>query len=243
MRYKIVFSYDGSNFNGYQKQPKLRTIQGEIEKALKQINNNKTTNFSSSGRTDAFVHANNQVGHVDIDVNITEYKLKCALNSLLDDDIYIKEVKIVNDNFHSRFNIKSKEYIYKLNMGIYNPIERKYIYQYNKTLNIELMKKASKYLIGTHDFSSFSSNEDKKENQVRTIYKINIKKENDILSIKFIGSGFLKYMIRIMMGVLIKVGEEKIKPVKVKEILELKDRTKAYFTAPPEGLYLDKVNY
>lgn len=243
MRYKIVFAYDGSNYNGYQKQPKLRTIQGEFERVLKQINNNKDTKFSSSGRTDAFVHANNQVGHADIDVEITEYKLKCALNSLLPEDIYVKETKQVNSDFHSRYDVKSKEYLYKINLGVFNPVERKYIYQYNKELNINAMKKASKYLVGTHDFSSFSSNEDKKENQVRTIYKINIKKIDDILYIRFIGSGFLKYMVRIMVGVLIKVGEGKIKPSDVKEILDSKNRKKAFFTAPPEGLYLDKVNY
>ena len=135
-RYLINFSYDGSNYNGYQKQKGLNTIQGKMEEALKQINNNKNTKFSSSGRTDAFVHAINQYGHCDIDVNITEYKLKRALNSLLPDDIYVKSTKVVDDEFHSRYNAKKKEYIYKINMGEFNPIERKYVYQLGKKLNI-----------------------------------------------------------------------------------------------------------
>lgn len=243
MRYKIIFSYDGTKFNGYQKQKGLRTIQGEMEKALKSINNNKFVKFSSSGRTDAFVHANNQVGHADIFVNITEYKLKRALNSLLPDDIYVKETKKVNEDFHSRYNVKSKEYVYKINLGLYNVIYRNYMYQYNKKLNIKNMKKASKYLLGTHDFSSFSSNEDKKENQVRTIYKIVFYKKNDILYIRFIGNGFLKYMVRIMVDTLIKVGEGKLDYKEVKNILNEKNRKKAPYTAPAEGLYLDKVNY
>ena len=218
MRYKIIFSYDGTNFNGYQKQKGLRTIQSEMEKALKQINDNKNVKFSSSGRTDAYVHANNQVGHADLFVNITEYKLKRALNSLLPEDIYVKETKIVNDDFHARYDVKSKEYLYKINLGDYNVIERKYVYQYNKELNVNRMKKASKYLIGTHDFSAFSSNEDKKENNIIKIYKIIFSKKNNILYIRFIGSGFLKYMVRIMVATLIKVGEGKLDCNEIKNI-------------------------
>ena len=243
MRYKIIFSYDGSDFNGYQKQKGLRTVQSEMEKALKQINNNKDVKFSSSGRTDAFVHAYNQVGHADIDVKITEYKLKRALNSILPDDIYVKETKIVKDDFHSRYMVKSKEYIYKINIGDYNVLERNYIYQYNNKLNIKNMKKAAKYLIGTHDFAAFVSNEDKKEDNVRTIYKIDFTLKDDILCIKFIGNGFLKYMVRIMVATLIKVGEGKLNYKDVKTILESKDRKKIPYTAPAEGLYLNKVKY
>ena len=243
MRYKIIFSYDGSDFNGYQKQKGLRTVQYEMEKALKQINNNKDVKFSSSGRTDAFVHAYNQVGHADIDVKITEYKLKRALNSILPDDIYVKETKIVKDDFHSRYMVKSKEYIYKINMGEYNVLERNYVYQYNNKLNIKNMKKAAKYLIGTHDFAAFVSNEDKKEDNVRTIYKIDFTLKDNILCIKFNGNGFLKYMVRIMVATLIKVGEGKLNYKDVKTILESKDRKRIPYTAPAEGLYLNKVKY
>ena len=111
-RFLINFSYDGSNYNGYQKQKGLNTIQGKLEDSLKQINNSKTTRVHSSGRTDAKVHAVNQYAHVDIDVNITEYKLKCALNSLLPNDIYVKKTKIVDNNFHARYMVSRKEYIY-----------------------------------------------------------------------------------------------------------------------------------
>lgn len=241
-RYKLIFSYDGTKFNGYQKQPNLRTVQGEIEKALKFINNKKYTKIVSSGRTDAFVHANNQVAHVDIDVEITEYKLKCALNSLLPDDIYIKTVLCASSDFHARYMVKSKEYIYKLNIKEYNPIERNYIYQYNKALNIDKIKESFKYLEGKHDFRAFTS-DDNKLNTIRIIYSITLIEKNGILIFKFIGSGFLKYMIRIMIGVFIKVGEEKIEPEYIKKILNSKDRKKAFFTASPSGLYLNKVNY
>lgn len=243
MRYKIIFSYDGTNYNGYQKQPNLNTIQGNIESALKYINNKNDTKFVSSGRTDKGVHANNQVGHFNLDVDITEYKLKCALNSLLPNDIHVKKAIVADDSFHARYDVKTKEYLYLINLGEYNPITRNYIYQYNNKLDIEKMKIASKFFIGEHDFSAFCSNEDKKEDNVRIIYDIIFKIENDILSIRFIGNGFLKYMVRIMVGTLIEVGENKKEPEYIKYLLDEKDRTKVGHTANSEGLYLDKVTY
>ena len=140
MRYLITFSYDGTNFNGYQKQPKLRTIQGEIEDALKFVGE-EDIELCASGRTDKGVHALNQKAHFDLNKNITCYKLKCALNTYTKNDIYIKDVKVVQNDFHARYMVKKKEYIYKINIGEYNPIERNYIYQYNKNLNIDRIKK------------------------------------------------------------------------------------------------------
>lgn len=241
-RYKITFSYDGTLFFGYQKQPNKRTVQGELEKALEYINNKSYTPLTSSGRTDAGVHAINQVGHVDLLVDITEYKLKSALNSLTDDDIHVIKAEVVDNDFHARYMVKSKEYIYKINLKEYSPVDRNYIYQYNKNLNIDKMKEATKYFIGKHDFKSFTTN-DTKKNTVRIIYSIDITLENEILIIKFKGSGFLKYMVRIMVAALIKVGEEKIKPEEIKNIIEAKDRKKAFYTVNPCGLYLYKVNY
>ena len=125
----MTFSYDGSKYSGYQKQPKKKTIQGELEKALKQLNAGKEVSLVASGRTDAGVHAYNQRAHFDMENNIPCSKLKKAINSLIPDSIYIKGVCEVEDNFHARFNVKAKEYIYKINMGMYNPIEKDYIYQ------------------------------------------------------------------------------------------------------------------
>lgn len=242
-RYLINFSYDGSRFNGYQKQKGLNTIQGKMEEALFQINNHKQTKFSSSGRTDAFVHANNQYGHADINVNITEYKLKRALNSLLPEDIYVKNAKKVDDEFHSRYNVKKKEYIYKINMGEYNPIERNYVYQLGKPLNIDNMNKALEYVIGEHDFKYLSSNEVKEKNTVRIIYSAKIKVKDNKVEISFVGNGFLKYMVRIIVGILIQIGLEKYEVIEMKNILEGKGRTNYKKIAPPEGLYLNKVTY
>lgn len=241
MRYLINFSYDGSNYNGYQKQKGLNTIQGKLEEALKHINNKKDTKISSSGRTDAFVHANNQYAHFDIDVKITEEKLKRALNSLLPEDIHVKSAKKVDDNFHARYMVKEKEYIYIINTGEYNPIERKYVYQFCQKLDEKKIKKALKYIKGTHDFSNLSSNEHEEKNTVRTIYSTKIKKENDYIILSFVGDGFLKYMVRIIVGLLIQVGLGKKDEKDIINIIEKKSNFKK--VAPPEGLYLNNVTY
>ena len=129
MRFLIKFSYDGTSYSGFQTQPTLDTIQERLESALQIINNGKKTNIVATGRTDKGVHALCQYAHADIDVDINEYKLKRAMNSNLPDDIYVIETKIVNDDFHARYNVKSKEYKYYINLGEYNPLERNYVFQ------------------------------------------------------------------------------------------------------------------
>ena len=245
MRYLITFSYDGSKFKGYQKQPRLKTVQGEIEKVLKELSG-KEISISGSGRTDAGVHALNQKAHFDLDMNITCDKLQKALNSLLSDYIYIKKVEEVSDDFHARFNVSAKEYIYKINIGEYSPIEKDYIFQYNKKLDLVEMERALKYLEGTHDFKSFSKADEEKEDFTRTIIQTNlIRNVKDVnrFIISFLGTGFLRYQVRNMVGLLIEIGEGKRKSEDVLDILEAKDRRKAGITAPPEGLYLKDVFY
>lgn len=243
MRYKITFSYDGSKFRGYQKQRnESNTIQGEIEKALKYINNDKDTKFTSSGRTDKGVSAYMQVGSCDISVKITPYKLKRALNSLLPNTIHIIDVKEVSDDFHPRYMLKEKTYIYKINMGEYNPIEKDYVNQLCKKLDVKLISKEIKNFIGTHDFSAFCSNEDKKEDTVRTIFDVSVKEDNDYLILSFTGNGFMKYMVRIMCGYLIDVSLGKQEKGKIKEYFKSKEKVTTK-TAAATGLYLKEVKY
>ena len=243
MRFLIKFSYDGSSYCGLQSQKKNNSVQEMLEYALKKINNNHEVALVSAGRTDKKVHALCQYAHADIGVNITEYKLKRALNSNLPDDIHVIETKIVPDDFHARYNVIQKEYKYYINMGEYNPIERNYVFQYNHQLNINKMEEAIKVFIGTHDFRAFVTENKEKENCVRTITKANIKQGNNKLEITFIGDGFLRYQVRNMVGILIRVGEDKIAPKDVEKILESKDRTKSGKTAPAEGLYLVDIKY
>ena len=242
MRFLITFSYDGTNFHGFECQPKYRTIENELNKVLTYINN-KNTKIVSSGRTDKGVHAINQTGHVDIDVDITPYKLKRAMNSLLPVDIYVKSTSIVDKNFHARYMVKEKVYEYKLNMGEYNPVDRNYIYQFNKKLDIDKMEFAIKSFIGIHDFKSFTPSKNKRENYVREIYKAYISVEDDIITFTFVGNGFIKYQIRNMVGLLIQIGLGKKDKTCVLEILNNKDRSQGFRTAHPEGLYLVSVKY
>ena len=243
MRYLIKFSYDGTLFYGYQKQPNKRTVEGELEKALYSINNHRETRIFSSGRTDRGVHALGQTAHFDLNVNITLYKLKCALNSLLPSDIHVIEAINVDDSFHARFMVINKTYKYYLNTGEYNPIERNSIYQYNKNLDVISMEKAIKDFIGTHDFKIFTSNEAIKESYVRTIYDAKIEKKGDILIFTFTGDGFMKYQVRNMVGTLIKIGKGKSDIDTVLKLLNNELPSKYVYTAKPEGLYLIDVSY
>ena len=196
-----------------------------------------------SGRTDKKVHALCQKAHVDIDVKITPYKLMRALNSNIPEDIHVIKTEIVDKDFHARYMVKEKEYQYKLNIGEYNPIDRNYVYQYGKKLDIEKMKEAIKYFLGTHSFKSFTPNKDKRENYVRTINYVNIDVKNNIVILTFRGNGFIKYQIRNMVGYLIKVGEGKKKGEDIPKILLKEDRRMASITAHAEGLYLTNVIY
>lgn len=242
MRLLMTVSYDGTNFYGYQKQPNKRTIQEEIEKQLTRINSNKKVNISASGRTDRNVHAINQKIHFDMDVkNINT--LKRSLNKLIPEDIYIKDIVEVSEDFHARFSVKKKIYEYKINLGEYNPIERNYVYQLNKKIDIESMKKASKYFLGEHNFRAFTKVDEEKDDYVRYIYNINFQLEKNVLIISFEGNGFLRYMVRNLVGSLIDVGLKKMAVDDIKIILESMDRKKAGLQAPACGLYLKDVIY
>ena len=240
MRYFMRFSYNGSKFNGFQKQVDKRTVQGDLESVLSKIFN-ENIRVVASGRTDAGVHAYNQCLHFDSSKEVDFDKLKFSLNSLLH-NIYVKELYSVPDDFHARYDCTKKEYIYKINVGEFDPIYEEYIYQYNKSLDIEKMKDACMYLIGEHDFRSFTSL-DYEKNCVRTIYSIDISIENDIIYIDFVGNGFLKYMVRNMVGLLIEVGSNNRNVEEVKKILDSMDRKEAGICAPSMGLYLANVYY
>ena len=246
MRFLISFAYDGSKYKGYQKQPRGKTVQNEVEKVLKKINNDTAVPIHGSGRTDAGVHALGQKAHFDLDLEITPEQLKKAMNSLLPADIYVREVSVVSDMFHARYNAKGKEYIYKINMGEYNPLEKDYVYQYNKRLDVVAMERAMKYLEGEHDFKSFSKANEEKDDFVRKVIQANLVRDlkaGNMIVLSFLGTGFLRYMVRNMVGTLIEIGEGKRKAEDIIEILEAKDRRKAGVTAHPEGLYLKDVFY
>lgn len=242
MRYFITFSYDGSCFNGFQRQNSLKTVQGSLESALTSLNGSFVSVFAS-GRTDKGVHALMQSAHFDLDREVKTYNLKKYLNNSFDGEIYVKEVSLVCDSFHARYDAKSKIYSYHINMGEFSPVNRNYQYQYCKCLDVSLMRKASMCLIGKHDFRAFCTDSKDKENCVRTIYSIDFDILGDILKITFEGDGFLRKMIRNIVGSLIEVGSLKKDVSYVSDILESNFRGGNLKCAPACGLYLDKVNY
>lgn len=243
MRKKIIFSYDGTLFNGYQKQPNLRTVEEELEKALFNINNHKVTNIVSSGRTDKGVHALGQCAHFDIDIDITLYKLKCAFNSLLPPDISVLSAEDVDNDFHARFMVTKKSYRYILNMGEYNPIKRNYEFQYNRKLDVDKIKLAIKSFKETHDFKNFVSEEAVLDSYVRTIYKASVKEQDNKLIFEFTGSGFMKYQVRCMVGTLLRIGEGKLDVDYIDKLLNFEVSKNKVYRIGAEGLYLVEVVY
>lgn len=238
----MTFSYDGSCFKGYQRQHNLKTVQGVIENELSLLNE-KAVTISSSGRTDKGVHARCQKAHFDLDKSISCYNIKTYLNRKLNNEIHISDVIKVNDCFHARYDVLKKEYRYFINMGFFDVFKRNYVYQYNKSLNISKMKDVCSVFMGTHNFKSFCNDSNERENFERTIYDISLNVKDDILEISIIGNGFLKQMVRNIVGVLIKVGEDKLTKDQVKDILVKEDRCYNIKSAPACGLYLWDVTY
>lgn len=242
MRYKITFSYDGSCFYGSQRQPNLKTVQGEIEKVLTNLNTKKV-NMQLAGRTDKDVHAVNQVAHFDLDKKVTLYGLKKLLNKSLNNEIYIKSIEQVPDTFHARYDIEEKTYKYYINTKEYDVFKRNYVYQYNKGIDIDKIKDASLLLLGTHDFRSFCKDDKSKENCIRTINNIDIKKSSGIVEITITGDGFLRKMVRNIVGTLILISEGKKDKEYINELLNCKGSKKALKSAPGTGLYLYNIKY
>lgn len=241
MRYKCIVSYDGTNFHGFQVQDNLRTVQEEIEKVLKVITKTDTRIYPA-GRTDTGVHGIGQVFHFDTEIVMKEWNMKNAINSRLPRDIYIKDVEYVSEDFHSRFTKHTKEYHYIIDLNEYDPLLGNYRYFYRHKLDVDKMIEASKVFVGEHDFASFTKNH-KMENTVRTIYSIDYEFKDKVLTLKFKGNGFLHNMIRIIVAMLIEVGNNRMEIERLKEIMELKNRKLAPKTAPANGLYLYEIRY
>ncbi len=240
---KLIIEYDGKDFNGWQKQISKLNIQGEIERAIETITGEKVE-LIASGRTDAGVHSIGQTANFKIQNEMSIDKIPIAINSQLKKSIRIKSAEEVEESFHSRYNCKKKTYRYIINnseqgSAIYRNLE------YHMPLKLDLaeMEKAIKYFEGEHDFKAFKSSGGSGKTTIRTIYKAEIKKENERIIIELTGNGFLYNMVRIITGTLVDVGLGKIKAEEIPEIIKSKERQKAGRTLPAYGLYLVKVEY
>ncbi|EKN69140.1 tRNA pseudouridine synthase A [Neobacillus bataviensis LMG 21833] len=243
-RYKCIITYDGSGFSGYQVQPNKRTVQSVLEAVLAKMHKGNPIKVLGSGRTDAGVHAKGQVIHFDSPLLIPEERWETALNSMLPEDISVRSVMKVESSFHARFDAVGKEYRYVLHLSAQrDPFQRNYACRYPYPLNLEDMQAASKYFLGSHDFTSFCSAKTEVADKIRTIEAIDFMIEDDHLTLRFVGDGFLYNMVRILVGTLLAVGSGDFLPEDMPVILEKKDRRVAGKTAPANGLYLWEVFY
>lgn len=239
MNYLITIAYDGSKFFGFQRLNEEKSVQKVLEDALSKINKQSVV-VKGAGRTDRGVHARGQRVSFKLEIDISEEGLKKALNSLVKPEIYVKEVKQVDSSVHARFSVKKKTYIYKINMGEFDPLLADYVYQSEYKLDVAKMKEVAALYLGIHDFHNFVAGE--REDYTAIVYGVDFVREGDILNILFEGKSFYRYMVRNLVGMMIEVGRGKDKVSRVEEMLTSKEEIMGY-TAPACGLYLESIEY
>lgn len=240
---KCTVAYDGYNYAGWQKQENALGIQTIIEEALEKIQK-KPVEIVASGRTDAQVHALGQVFHFQSEIAMQPWQYVKAMNALLPQDIRIQSAEIMADDFHARFSCKSKQYAYIATYDVTDPFAYRYKAPLYQKLDMEKMLEAATYLIGKHDFTSFSSSRiDPRKPRIKTIRRIEIENADKDVHFLFEGNGFLRYQVRMMTGTLIEVGKQRIQPLDVQHMLLEKNKEVCRYNAPPQGLYLMKVRY
>ena len=243
MRIKSIISYNGAAYFGFQTQNKkeMNSVQDEIEKVLSRIFN-MPIEINASGRTDRGVHALGQVIHFDVNVDTVDlYRLRYSINCMLPSDISFKEMEVVNEDFHSRFSAKNKTYMYVINTGEKNVILKDQVYNLSRNLDFTMLKEGTNLFLGTHSFHNFCTNNE--GDFIRTINSFVVEQKGEYLVFKINGSGFRRYMVRMIIGTLIEVGLNKLSLEEVKETLETKEDKRVRYKAPSEGLYLVEVNY
>ncbi len=241
MKYFIIFSYDGSKYNGLQKLKNELTIQGELETILTRLNG-KQVNVKCSGRTDKGVHALNQAAHFSLDKPLTPFRLRYYINRMTSDYLYVKSCEVINDeNFHSRFSVKEKEYVYKINTGEYDPILNDYVFNYNKKIDLDKVEEVKDLFIGIHNFKAFTVG--KHNNYYCEILNINIEKQKNLVIISICGKSFLTHMIRYIVAAILLYQEGTLFSKDIKTMFEKGTRVIEFEKAPAAGLYLKEVKY
>ena len=252
--FKMILQYEGTRYQGWQRQESTdNTIQGKLETLLSKMTGQKIE-VQGSGRTDAGVHALGQVAHFHADTDMTPEEMLKYMNFYLPEDVGVIELKEVSERFHSRLNAKGKTYCYRVvNADLPHVFDRRYVHEEKELLDIEAMRKAANYLMGTHDFKAFTSNKRSKKSTVRTIDSIQIEQvvstsltmtgKADEIQFVYSGNGFLYHMVRILTGTLLEVGKHKRKPEDIAEILASGNREMAGELAPAKGLTLVEVRY
>ena len=242
--YKFTISYDGTRYQGWERQPSTdMTIQGKLEAVLSRMTDTEVE-VIGAGRTDAGVHAKAMIANAMMDTELSPEEIRDYMNRYLPDDICVREVKAASARFHSRYNAVGKTYRYTCYTGPVKPVfDRKYVYYLEEEPDLGRMRQAAGYLKGEHDFKSFCSNPRMKKSTVRNVDRIDISRKGAYIYFTYHGTGFLQYMVRILTGTLLEVGFGRRTPESMRELLLAKDRKMAGATAPAQGLTMIKVDY
>lgn len=241
--HKITLMYNGAEFSGWQIQKNAVTVQEEVEKAFSVILRQPVEMVGAS-RTDAGVHAANYVAHSFFDTDIENERVMMGVNAILPDGIRVKSIEDCSETFHSRYSAKSKTYIYRIDISKHGDVfKRPYVWRFKYPLDYEEMSKCPQYFLGKHDFSAFMSKGGQAKTFERTIYECTLTNEDDIITMKIKGDGFLYNMVRIIAGTMLSVGKGYFKASDIAKIIESKERKNAGITAPPEGLMLYEIEY
>jgi tRNA pseudouridine38-40 synthase len=249
MNFKLTIQYDGTDFHGWQMQAQLRTVQGELTRALSLIEGPAVT-VHGSGRTDAGVHAEGQVANVAIEREIDGEKLRAAINGNVGKDLRVLEAQTIKDDFHARYSALGKTYVYRIVNGpVVSPFWSRYAFHEARLLNLEHIKSAAQLFLGRHDWTAFSAVQSDVEDRTRTVTHIDITERKDerartsIVEISVSADGFLRYMVRAIAGTLLAVGREEIDNQVVRQGIEEGKRSLMMTTAPACGLTLRSVRY
>jgi len=240
---KCIVAYDGTDFRGYQRQGRLRTVQAELEAAAAIILR-ETAKIAASGRTDAGVHARGQVINFLTGCSIPVARIPHAFNSALPPDIVLLGAEEVPADFHARIRAKRKTYCYQFYRGPFpSPFYRHYAYHVPEALDWAAMETAAQHLIGQHDFTSFRASGSTVRSNVRTVFAAGLTPAGETVDFRIAADGFLYNMVRIIVGTLLEIGRGKLEPETMAAIITARDRAAAGPTAPPHGLYLERVEY
>lgn len=249
MNFKLLIQYDGTDFHGWQIQENERTVQGELQRVLSLIEG-EDVYVCGSGRTDAGVHAEGQVANVKLKKPFTPEQLRAAINGNLWRDVRICQVEKVADDFHARFSAKGKTYIYRvINAPVISPFWVRYAHHEARPLNVGKMNEAARFFLGEHDWTAFSAANSDAENRVRTINEFIVESKWDsrsnssLIEFRITGNGFLRYMVRSIVGTLLEVGRSEKDFETIQTAIVSGDRNLAGPTAPAHGLTLLKVFY
>ena len=240
---KLTLAYDGTHFHGWQVQPGLRTIQGELSAALRKLFNHEV-NVIGSGRTDAGVHAHGQVATVQTIRTIDAGAVLLGANALLPEQIRVLRVDEAAPDFHPRRSARSKTYDYRIwREPVVSPFHRRYVYPFRYRLDEEAIDRGTACFLGSHDFTSFCATATEAEDRVRTIFEAPWERNNPVWIFRIRGNGCLRYMVRTIAGTLLDVGRGRIRPDDIPSIFEKRDRRLAGPSLPPCGLHLIGVEY